>query len=151
RSRCLDVARAKNRRTRLTWRVGDETSVAAATPAGPRARIAWFAQSNPALEPTPNSLRSYFAAALGRGSPPAFVAPPLRQHRAEPCATTPTILAQPSGGRPGGTAQTTPKSSGSSVLLLRLATPSHDSSWSKKSPVAFFIGATLRYALRRWM
>src|SRR5262245_46446455 len=46
RSRCLDVARAKNRRTRLSWGVGDEMLVAAATPACPRARVAWCAQSN---------------------------------------------------------------------------------------------------------
>src|SRR5262249_35389904 len=46
RSRCLDIARAKNRRTRLTWGVGDETIVAAATPACPRARIAWFVQAH---------------------------------------------------------------------------------------------------------
>ena len=27
---------------------------------------------NPAVEPTPNSFRSYVASAIGRGSPPAF-------------------------------------------------------------------------------
>src|SRR5262249_31622754 len=83
--------------------------------------------------------------------PPVFVAPPLRQHRAQPCATTPTIVAQPPGGRPGGAAHTPPKSSGSAALLLRLATPSHDSAWSKKGPVALFICATLGYALRWWL
>jgi hypothetical protein len=31
-----------------------------------------LAAVNPALEPTPNSLRSYLAPAIGRGSPPAF-------------------------------------------------------------------------------
>src|SRR5262249_1103575 len=44
--------------------------------------------------------------------PPVFVTPLLLPHSAEPCATTQTILAQPPGGQPGGTAQTTPKSSG---------------------------------------
>jgi hypothetical protein len=29
-------------------------------------------RSNQALEPTPNSLRSYLAPAIGRGSPPAL-------------------------------------------------------------------------------
>src|SRR5919202_2407098 len=39
--------------------------------------------------------------------PPVFVAPLLRQHSAEPCTPTHTIVAQPPGGRPEGTAHTT--------------------------------------------
>jgi hypothetical protein len=31
-----------------------------------------LAAPNQALEPTPNSFRSYVASAIGRGSPPAF-------------------------------------------------------------------------------
>src|SRR4029434_6183584 len=83
--------------------------------------------------------------------PPVFVAPLLRQHSAEPCTPTHTIVAQPPGGRPEGTAHTTPQSSVSSALVIRLAAPSQDASWSQKGSVALFICATLRYALRRWM